>query len=213
MDLRLPYPLLQEILDLSNQMNIILRGYKKYLYISLLLLGAYCICWFYLALKFEQQLNNIDYSDKNLKISFDKVKVSGFPHKFRLDIENPVFTFSKILNSSLTFSGNIIQAETNILFNKIKLNFPTKGKIIGSVFNHNLNLSIVSEGKDYIELNDASYCNLFRIIHLSRKNISPSLSDFSITNLQYENDKLNYLYIRTKDNSIIKILNFYLDIL
>ncbi|MCT4635406.1 MAG: hypothetical protein N4A31_04060 [Rickettsiales bacterium] len=145
------------------------RFLKLFIFLVTVALLSYTGLWFYSSYKIKQLISgNFTEFDNELKLSHDKIDVTGFPFKIRADIDNLVINYKsdKIkLESISTYQK--VTLETDLLFKSLKIkvlgksesetSFADKVTILDSIYKDGCYITLTSDSSNIIKVIKALY--------------------------------------------------------
>ncbi len=158
-------------------------------------LSLYSGLWFWSAHQLKQKLKETIYSSERTTLSFNKVKIYGFPFKLKAKINNLYFRYrfnNNIFNLSFEVFANDLTVKTNLFFNHAMISFPNKSALIFTRDNKASKFEISSDHNHYLEIYDANLINLHKIVKSLYHKKLPESSEFNLERIVYHSKNLNF---------------------
>lgn len=169
---------------------------KTIISLVIIFIFSYIGLWLFSANYLEKSLN--EYSNKNSLTSYDQVKVTGFPFNLKAQIKNIKLHKDNLhpLLQKYEISANYINLETDLLFNRLKVNFPSESHQKLVYKDEEYNISSLSKGEYFLEIHDSNVINTHKIIYSIYENELDK--DFNISKLIYKANDLKVINEDTK---------------
>lgn len=179
------------------------KGVKFLAISSLATLVLIITMWSYCWLMFENHLKSsiLDFKTDNFKFASEKVKISGFPFRFNIEISNPRINFN-----NLNCSAESLTISANMLFNFLQIDFPELMNL-RFIFNNDLyNINLKSPAKVSLKLKERSIANTLAVIHAALTN-SSIFEPMFLENIEFQaKDVILSNTINNKDFSKISLI-------
>lgn len=188
-------------------MSIKKNGNKISLKITVIIVSIimilYSIFWFLMANALSDLSKNLSHETENLKISYEKAKISGFPFNFKLKISNANITYNnKTANLKIVALLNNLEVKTNTIFTNIELTLP-KEMFVDTYFDQKYKKwSFVTKYRPYIKISEAGMINTFKIIELLYYPEKFNKQEYNLEELEYFYKELNCIDQITNKNLI-----------
>jgi hypothetical protein len=165
-------------------------------FITAIVFILYSIFWFFVANELGNIAEKLNYESGNWEVSYEKAKVSGYPFKFKLKIENANITYhNKLSKFKIVTLLNNLEATTDARFTYIDFTLP-KDILVDTYFNQKYKKwQFITKHEPHLKISEAGLINTFKIAELIYDPTKFDQQEYYIEGFEYLYKDLNCIDI------------------